>query len=948
MSRRAVKLRWIVAAGAVMWLAAAAAPVRADEDSRTVLPFLQALRDHGLHDRALDYIEVLRTDTALPSNIKDLLDFEQGRTLIDEAAKSSDLALREELLKDARNKLDEFAKAHSKLAQARDALVLMAKLMIERGHLAMLFSDEATDPAKKEAKAAEARAAFTQAHEAYANAIAPLQAALKNYPAYTDEKDPRHAERAALHISLLDAMLQKGVADYELAHTFPPGSAERNKTLKEALDQFESLYKNYRTQMVGLAAQMYQAKCYEEQGNVDAAVGIYKQLMEHADPALRVLQRNVGYFYIVALAKRKQYALAADEATRWLATYNRRDEQRSPEGLGVLIELAKNIEAQMADATPAERPKGARRIIDAANLVVKYASPHKKEALALLKKYKPSAAVRAEEVARLSYEDAMGQADEAINSHEWDRAIALLKAAVRKADTAKNTDRPSSDLQSGPGGARKADSNKSIDKANFSRYHLAFAYYMNKQYYEADVMAEHLARRYPQGGLSSKATEIGMQALADAYNTYTEIDRRSDIARLIDLAQYASETWPDREEGDSARMNLGLIYSGMGQYDKAIETLAGVRTRSPKWVEAQTRIGAAHWAKSRDLERLGNTAAAQTEAQKALEFMNASLKSRRDAGVAPTDPGFMGNVGDLSVVLTETGKPAEALALLAPVVKAQTVKSGPGFARLMEAQLKALITSGQVEPAIASMKELEQAGGAANRAQLYFKLGKLLEKELDSLKQKKNTAALSRMHQAYKTFLTTLADSKTGQTYDSLQWAGEGLLTLDADKEAEKVFRRVLEEFTQDPQFLQQPNGRSKMLRTRLKLAAALRGQGKSDEKKFDEANSLVEELIAQNKRYIEPRFEKCSLLEAEAEASRGNWATALQQWENLAKSLEGVRPRSLLYYDAWYHVASVLYKRKEPVKARQTLMGVMRLSPGVGSSEMKAKYEALIALTNR
>ncbi len=94
----------------------------------------------------------------------------------------------------------------------------------------------------------------------------------------------------------------------------------------------------------------------------------------------------------------------------------------------------------------------------------------------------------------------------------------------------------------------------------------------------------------------------------------------------------------------------------------------------------------------------------------------------------------------------------------------------------MEAQLKAFITSGNVEPAIASMKALEQSGGASGRAQLYFKLGKLLEKELESLKQKGNTAALSRMHQAYKTFLTTLAESKTGQSYESLQWAGEGLL----------------------------------------------------------------------------------------------------------------------------------------------------------------------------
>ena len=111
MSRRAVKLSGIVLAGAVMWLAMAVAPVRADEDPRTVLAFLQELRDHGLHDKALEYIDLLRADTALPSNVKDVLDFEQGRTLIDEAAKSHDLALREELLKEARNKLDVFAKA---------------------------------------------------------------------------------------------------------------------------------------------------------------------------------------------------------------------------------------------------------------------------------------------------------------------------------------------------------------------------------------------------------------------------------------------------------------------------------------------------------------------------------------------------------------------------------------------------------------------------------------------------------------------------------------------------------------------------------------------------------------------------------------------------------------------------------------------------------------------
>ena len=111
----------------------------------------------------------------------------------------------------------------------------------------------------------------------------------------------------------------------------------------------------------------------------------------------------------------------------------------------------------------------------------------------------------------------------------------------------------------------------------------------------------------------------------------------------------------------------------------------------------------------------------------------------------------------------------------------------------MEAQLTAYITTNQVQQAIATMKELEQSGAGTNLAQLYFKLGKLLERELDALRQKGNSRAFVQMHQAYKTFLTTLAGSKTGQTYESLEWAGESLLSLDAYKEAEEVLQRVLE-----------------------------------------------------------------------------------------------------------------------------------------------------------
>jgi hypothetical protein len=54
-------------------------------------------------------------------------------------------------------------------------------------------------------------------------------------------------------------------------------------------------------------------------------------------------------------------------------------------------------------------------------------------------------------------------------------------------------------------------------------------------------------------------------------------------------------------------------------------------------------------------------------------------------------------------------------------------------------------------------------------------------------------------------------------------------------------------------------------------------------------------------------------------------------------------RPHPLSYYDAWYHAADALHHQKEDTKARQTLNGIMRLNPGVGSPEMKSKYEHLL-----
>src|SRR5262249_20170035 len=160
--------------------------------------------------------------------------------------------------------------------------------------------------------------------------------------------------------------------------------------------------------------------------------------------------------------------------------------------------------------------------------VVRISSPHKAEALAILKKHKPNRAAAASEVARLSYEDAFSQGDQAIGEKDFKAGIACFKQAIRLADP-----------------------NKDPDRANQARYQLAFCYLKNNEPYEAFVIFDHIARRYPRFSMASKAGSIGLMALVDAYNQYLQADRQSDLHAMMDLAEYTASTWPDTEDADS-------------------------------------------------------------------------------------------------------------------------------------------------------------------------------------------------------------------------------------------------------------------------------------------------------------------------------------------------------------------------------------------------------------
>ncbi len=230
---------------------------------------------------------------------------------------------------------------------------------------------------------------------------------------------------------------------------------------------------------------------------------------------------------------------------------------------------------------------------------------------------------------------------------------------------------------------------------------------------------------------------------------------------------------------------------------------------------------------------------------------------------------------------------------------------------------------------------------------------------MESLKKRNDRAGLERTQKSYEMFLKSLVASKSGQTFQSLRWAADNLLKLGSAREANEVYTTIINTYSKDSDFLKNPNALEMLMVVRLKQVAALRESGN-----LSESESLLNEVIKENKRSLEAQMELGYLLDAQAEeadkkngsgagqrkaaikkgeARNGKWIQAYTHWKGLAMKLTNMNPKPIQYYEAWYQAAEALDKHGDHALARTTLASVMKLSPALGSPEMKAKYQNLL-----
>ena len=801
-----MKLRLLAGVSLVVWFVCAGTAQAVEP----YLEFVQALRSQGYHDYAILYLDQISAKENTPAAIKQVISYQKAITLQENAKTVRSPEKQLELLTQASGFLEDFVTQNPTHPNAADANTDRATILLNKGQAEIEQAKSPSNLGTKRELQTKARATIAKAREVFQTAFDQLDAAFKKFPAFIDQvKDAdQYAARANVEKNLIMTSLKLGMCTYEEAQTYDSTANEFKQLLNKAADEFEKMHQKYRSQVIGLHARAWQGKCFEEQRDLQKALGIYNELLAHPgnDPSLEDLKTQTLYFKLICLnsKERKDYQLAADQSDEWEKKHQ--NEVRTRLGLSIKYQQAVAYEelGNNPELIKQEKERFLKQARNSAEEITKFASEHKEAAAAM--------------VSRLNTKLGGGK-DQKVDT--FDAAVTLARQAFSTATDLKKEIEGKAKIAAPEEIAKmKADYLIELNDA-YRNFELAFTlikpndekkeiatarlifahvnYHLHKNY-EAAVLGQYVARTASKDDstIALDAAYIAMAAFVQAYNeNKAPNDQKSeDMRMIVKAANLIAERWPSSDKANDAVMILGRMLSAQKKPAEAAVFFGRVPETDSKFAEAQLAAGQAYWTAYAGSGRLlekpsaeklaGWLKSAQDHLRKGIEKMASTIAP----GSAPAE--LIAAKVSLAQIIISQGKEAEALKLLLEdpqsVVKAVYVEDGTPRAEVgvtskkfatetYKLLLRAYIGTDNLDKARETMKTLEGIGGD-DITELYVDLGKKLKDELERFRQNGETERFNKLMTSFETFLNDMASRKEGQTFGSLSWIGETYFAL--------------------------------------------------------------------------------------------------------------------------------------------------------------------------
>lgn len=594
-------------------LAGAAEPVR---------EFLNALRERRYYDEALDYLDSLEGNPAVPAEYREAVPYERGLTLVERSRLEHDSTAKQKLLDAAERSLQQFLASHPDHLLSTAAETQLGNLTVERGRI--LVDRARANLDRRGELLSEARAQFERAVKIFSGLRDNLKRKLEGLPPIFNEKDEaqaRHVEqRNRWRSDYLQAQLLSAAAHEEFAGALRPGSQEHSDALATAARLFGEVYDKYRRRIAGLYARQYQARClmkrHDDPGSLKGAIAILNEVLAtpDTDPEIRELKMKAWVLATEAWLKAGQYAEALERGGAWIEDA-RPNEQRSAELQQIRMNLAEAAIKHAAELK-AKDPgsKEARTVLgkgrEYANLALRHSDGDaKKRAGQLLAELGGTATVSRQSAEPKTFEEAKNLGKEAIESLSSARAV-LKQSPPSSADSpsarqelaAKRKEAEQAVITAGHNARRffhialeKANPSSSLDELNRIRYFLCFLEFEAANYYDALALGEFLAFHYPDSAGARQAALIAMASCQKLY-VQEEGEREFESQHLLKVAQYIVDRWPQEKEAEEALNALIPFLIKAGRIDDAERYVQQIPVSSPHRATAELKTGQALWA----------------------------------------------------------------------------------------------------------------------------------------------------------------------------------------------------------------------------------------------------------------------------------------------------------------------------------------------------------------
>lgn len=996
------RLRWLWPCAVLALVALCPSSALAEEAFEK---FLEGLKEQGLFDTALDYLNEMRTSPLLTDEQKQELLFEEGRLLVDTARAENDMAAKTKLLDQARDRFTAFIKANPSHPKSAVAETELGNVLVERGRS---FLEQASRPAnatKKDALTRQGRELLEEAKKVFDEAETKFTARLKEFPQLLDAKKEkaRIEQRKQAQADVLRARLLVASIVFELARSYEKGSDENKKLLQQAADQYKILRDKYRTRGIAVIARLKEGECYQDLGDTKRAIGMYESVLSQGDDdSVRPLKTTALRLTLQCLVSdnEKNYELAVKRGEDWLETALPAD-SLTVDGLGITYFTAL-ANKQLADTLKPEDQQRKKALLLAAKkqaqFVAKSSSfknPYRSEGQQLYSKLLGNDSDQQKEPT--NFTEALDRAKELLD--KWQQRLAAIQQAGIMKDEA-NVPQYETEARQFRDQAlhyfqlalELRDDDTPLDSLNIVRYYLCFLDYQAGNYYDAAVLGEFVAKNYPKSQGGRNCARIAMASYLQAFEAARKAEMSNDFDRqkMVEIADFITSAWPGGEEADDAWNILLQLAVGEGQLEKAMGYLAKIPEESPRRGDADLKAGQALWAAYL-------TAARRTEAERAPQdeldkmfetsrkLIDDGLKRTRaavDTGAAPVSATMAAAVLSLGQIDIEAGDAAKAIDLLndakigplALLAAGDPVtKQGKFGVETYKLALRAYVANQNLEKAETTMEALEKlvnesgdADAAGQLTRIYIALGHELEQQIQRLKQEQKNDELTKVSKGFELFLNRISSREKGNTFSSLSWVAETFSSLGSGHEAyyEKSLetdRKIIEAAKNDKAFA--PEGA--VLAVKLRMARTERRMHN-----YQQARDLLAEILK----------EKANLLDAQLEAARnfqdwgaekpeyyvkaiagdvkqkskeGREENVLWGWAKIAVRTQSQKSHDAAFYEARYNQAKCyleLGKKKNGADKKETLqkaerdiLFTFRVRPQLGGPEWTKKFDTLL-----